>query len=94
MEISVLEGYKNPISGEMNSVSLRINTNKLLDKHMKNVKKEDDLFKTMSDLLEKYKSITFYHTFRLVHDDKKYVMIATRHKGSLYKTTKKSHSGC
>ena len=43
----------------------------------------------MSDFMKKYKYIIFYHTFRLVHDDKNYLKKATGCKGVLYETSNK-----
>lgn len=54
MKISILEGYENGFSNKDNSVSLLINTGKLLNQHLKKVVKEvDDIYKIMSDLTKK-----------------------------------------
>ena len=64
MKISILEGYENGFSNKDNSVSLLINTGKLLNQHLKKVVKEvDDIYKIMSDLTKKHEYIDFYHTF-------------------------------
>ena len=71
MKIEILEGYENGYSHENNSVTLRINTGSLLNQYIKKaIKKVDILYNIMSDFTKKYKTIIFYHTFRLVHNDK------------------------
>lgn len=90
MKISILEGYENGFSNKDNSVSLLINTGKLLNQHLKKVVKEvDDIYKIMSDLTKKHEYIDFYHTFRLGHDDEERLMRVTHGKGVLYKTSNK-----
>ena len=90
MRIEILEGYQNRYSIENNSVTLRINTDLLLNQYLKRAIKEVDIYKIMSDFMKKYKYIIFYHTFRLVHNDKNYLKKATGYKGVLYETSKKN----
>ena len=90
MKIEILEGYENRYSIENNSVTLRINTDLLLNQYLKRAIKEVDIiYKIMSDFMKKYKYIIFYHTFRLAHDDKNYLKKATGYKGVLYETSNK-----
>ena len=90
MEIAILQGYENSYSDEENSVTLRINTDLLLNEYLKKaIKKVDKLYDIMSDFTKNYKDIIFYHTFRLGHDDKDYLKNATRCKNVLYETSNK-----
>ena len=90
MKIEILQGYENCYSFEKNSVSLRINTDLLLNKYLKKaIKKVDILYNIMSDFTKKYKEIIFYHTFRLVHNDIDYLKNATRCKNVLYEKSNK-----
>ena len=43
----------------------------------------------MFDFTKKHEYIVFYHTFRLVHDDKNYLKKAAGCKGVLYETSNK-----
>ena len=90
MRIEILEGYQNGYSIENNSVTLRINTDLLLNQHLKRAVKEvDNIHEIMSDFTKKHKYIIFCHTFRLVHDDEDYLKKATRCRGVLYETSNK-----
>ena len=89
MKIEILKGYENQFSIENNSVTLRINTDLLLNQYLKRAIKEVDIYNIMSDFTKKYKDIIFYHTFRLGHDDKDYLKNATRCKNVLYETSNK-----
>ena len=89
MKIEILKGYENQFSIENNSVTLRINTDLLLNHYLKRAIKEVDIYNIMSDFTKKYKEIIFYHTFRLGHDDKDYLKNATRCKNVLYETSNK-----
>ena len=66
MKIIILEGYKNPYAGEYNSVSLKIHFENL-KKYQNEIINNNQLFEILSKFIDKYKSITFYHTFRLSH---------------------------
>ena len=62
MRIEILEGYQNGYSIENNSVTLRINTDLLLNQHLNRaVKEADDIHKIMSDFTKKYISFFTIH---------------------------------
>ena len=87
MRIEILKGYCNGFSNENNSVTLRINTESSLNKHLCVVVNEvDEIYEIMLDFVRKHKQIVFYHTFRLVHNNEQYLRWATKHKGARYET--------
>ena len=88
MKIEFLEGYQNSFSEEDNSVTLRINTGPL-NQHLNEAINNENIYNIMSGFTKEYKYITFYHTFRLGHNDKEYCKQVTNYKGVLYETSKK-----
>ena len=85
MKIELLEGYKNGLS-EDNSVTLRINTGPL-NQHLNKAINNENIYNIMSEFTKEYKHITFYHTFRLGHDNREYNQLVTKHHGVLYRTS-------
>ena len=88
MNISVLAGYENGYSCENNSFSLRINSDKPLSQYLGNIIKEvDDIYNIMNGVINKHKYIDFYHTFRLCHNDRNYIVRVSKSRGVLYETS-------
>ena len=91
MKINILKGYVNGFSNENNSVSLRINCgDELLKNHVNTVIKQmNKIYDVIYDFAKKHEYIIFYHTFRLSHHDKDYLMSFTYCKGCVYMSSEK-----
>ena len=88
MKIDFLKGYKYGFNNEDNSIALRIIMGPL-KQYLNEVKNNKKIYNIMSGLTEKYKSITFSHTFCLQHPNRETNSIITNCHGALYITSNK-----